>query len=399
MAERPLNILQITPYYAPAWAYGGSVRVAAELSVRLAARGHIVTVLTTDALDAERRAAPAEEMLDGVRVIRLPNVSNRLAWRRVFLPGGFAHAVAQHAAAADLAHLHEVRSLLNAAALPALLRAGVPYVVSPHGGLPAELGRTGYKHVFDALWGRRLLANACRLHALTAMERDQYTGRGLPAERVALLPNGIDLHAFDAPADVEAFKRRYDIPFGVPVVGFLGRLNAIKGLDVLIEAFNRVRAEHPDAVLVLVGPDDGARPALEVHAQRLGVAGAVRFTGMLAADGDKAAAYRAADVYALPSVYENLPTTVLEAMLNGVPCVVSERAGLADELAQAGVARVYGPQANDTALTGEILRLLADPAAARNLGERGRAYVQARFDWEAVIDRWEAVYRGCAAAR
>ncbi|HQA69803.1 MAG TPA: glycosyltransferase, partial [Aggregatilineales bacterium] len=114
-----MHILHITPYYAPAWAYGGSVRVAYELATRTAAQGHTVTVLTTDALDATRRAAPGMHTIDGVTVHRLPNLSNALAWRRVFLPRGFRRAAAQFVPAADVVHVHEARSLLNAAALPA----------------------------------------------------------------------------------------------------------------------------------------------------------------------------------------------------------------------------------------------------------------------------------------
>ncbi|HET9509357.1 MAG TPA: glycosyltransferase, partial [Gaiellaceae bacterium] len=69
-----MRILQVTPYFAPAWAYGGPPRVMFDYAVGLAARGHQVDVLTTDVLDAEHRATPAAEVMDGVRVRRLPNV-------------------------------------------------------------------------------------------------------------------------------------------------------------------------------------------------------------------------------------------------------------------------------------------------------------------------------------
>jgi glycosyltransferase involved in cell wall biosynthesis len=390
----PLRILHITPYYAPAWAYGGSPRVAYELATRLAARGHEVTVLTTDAHDAAHRAEAGVHTVDGVTVYRARNLSNGLAWRRVFLPAGFRRAARRLVPGADVVHVHEARSLLNTAALPAL--RGAPYVIMPHGGLPAGLGRTPLKRVYDALWGRRLLDGACRLHALTDMERDQYFALSVSPRRVVLIPNGIDAAAFDREADPAGFRARYDIPVDAPVIGYLGRLNEIKGLDGLVDAFARVLADHPSAVLLLAGPDDGARAALVAQIALLGISHAVRFTGMITGDAEKAAAYRAMDVYVLPSRYENMPVGLLEALLNGTPGVVSDRCGLASRLGAADVARVF-PYGDADALAGEINALLCDKVAADALAVRGRDYVTTHFDWEAVVDRWEAVYRACAA--
>ncbi len=390
-----MRILHITPYYSPAWAYGGSTRVAYELSTRLAARGHHVSVFTTDALDASRRAPVGEHVLDGVTVRRFRNLSNRLAWRRIFVPLGFPGAISQAVPRFDVIHLHEVRSLLHAWALPSLLRHQVPYIVTPHGGLPSGLGRAALKHLYDALYGCRLLERACRLHALTDMERQQFLDRGLPPGCIDLIPNGVDSAAFDVSVDVESFKRRYDIPLDSPVVGFVGRLNAIKGLDFLIDAFAFVLAARPESILLIAGPDDGARSVLEAQIARLGIGSSVRFTGMLSGDADKAAAYRASWVYVLPSRYENLPTTVLEALLNAVPCILTDRCGLAAQLAEAGVARVV-PYGDASTLAGQILTTLHDPAASRTQAERGRRYVTEHFDWESVVDRWLEVYHLCA---
>ncbi len=389
-----LRILHIIPYYDPAWAYGGSTRVVSDLTRHLAARGHAVTVLTTDALDAQHRAEIGCATIEGVQVIRCHNLSNRLAWNRIFVPVGLGRTVAQLLPQVDVAHLHEIRSLLNAAALPRLLRHHTPYIVTPHGGLPAELGRTAFKRLYDALIGRRLLDRVTFLHALTDMERQQAVDLGVPPEKVVVIPNGIDPGAFDVPADVPAFKRHFDIPAGQPVVGFVGRLNAIKGLDFLLDAFAALLARKPDAVLLLVGPDDGARAALEAQVARLGIGGSVRFTGMLTNPADKAAAYRAADVYVLPSRYENLPTTVLEALLLGTLCVVSDRCGLAAQLAEANVAQVMPFGAADR-LSDLLVQALDQPEAAHSRAARGRAYVIEHFSWEAVTDRWEAVYHHC----
>lgn len=394
MSKERLRILHVAPYYSPAWAYGGSVYVVAGLARRQAARGHTVTVVTTDALDARRRAPSGRHLMDGVTVYRFPNLSNALAWRRIFLPWGLGRGVASLLPAVDVVHIHEARSLLNALVLPALLRVGVPYVVTAHGSLPPELGRSAVKRLYDTLVGRRLLSHACRLHALTEMERDQYAALGLPLERITLIPNGIDPTAFDFEVDVAAFRQRYGIPEEASPIGFVGRLNRIKGLDFLMEAFAEVRHRRPDAVLLLVGPDDGVRPMLEAQAARLGLSAAVRFTGMVEGERAKAAAYRTGAVYVLPSRYETFPTTVLEALLNTVPCILTERCGLAAPLAEANAAQVV-PFGDVAALAAAILRLLDNPAEARAQAERGRRYVIEHFDWQTVIDRWIQTYREC----
>lgn len=392
-----MHILHIIPYYAPAWAYGGSLRNAYELATRTAARGHTVTVLTTDALDASMRAEPGTHTIDGVTVHRLPNVSNALAWRRIFLPRGFGRAAARLIPQADIVHLHEVRSLLNSAALPVLLRTGKPYIVTPQGGLPAELGRTAYKRVYDVLWGRRLLENATCLHAVTGMERQQFLEMGLPASRIVDVPNATDTAAFDVAADVQAFRHQHNIEPDRPVVGFLGRLNAIKGVDFLVSAFVEVQRVHPEAMLVLVGPDDGVRPALEAQIARAGIGESVRFVGMISGVAEKTAAYRAFDVYVLPSRYEILGITLLEALLNGTPSITTDRCGLATDLASAGAAHVV-PFGDVPALTTQILDLLEHPDRANVQARRGQAHIREHFNWDAIIARWLDVYRTCLDA-
>jgi glycosyltransferase involved in cell wall biosynthesis len=389
-----LRILHIVPYFKPAWAYGGPVRVVYELSKRLIERGHEVLVYTTDALDAHSRSEAGEQIIDGVRVRRFRNLSNRLAWNRLFIPLGFGGRLAQTMQRFDVIHLHEFRTLQNVYALPALHKAGRPYILMPHGGLPPELGRKGVKRIYDLLYGQRLLEGAARLHALTEMERQQYLALGLPDSRIIIIPNGIDVTAFDHGADASAFKRQYGVRDDQPVVGFLGRLNSIKGPEFLVEAFAQVLAHKPNAVLMLVGPDDGAQRELESQVDRLGIREAVRFTGYIGDNERKAAAYRAFDLYVLPSRYENQSTTVLESLLNATPSILTDRCGLTPQLVQSGVARAV-PFGDVEALAREIMDILENRDRARAQAEHGRRYVVEHFNWETLTDQWIEVYRAC----
>ena len=391
-----LHILHIVPYFNPAWAYGGPVRVAYELNRRLVERGHEVLVYTTDALDSTGRSPAGLQVVDGVEVRRFRNLSNQMAWNRLFVPMGFGRGLADLIRRFDVVHLHEFRTLQNVWALPSLRKHKLPYIVMPQGGLPPKLGRTAIKYLYDTFYGRPLLRGASRLHALTEMERRQYLGLGLPDARIIIIPNGIDVTAFDGEVDVVAWKQRHNIPEGKPIVLFLARLNRIKGPEFLVAAFAEALRQRPDVVLVLAGPDDGVQHEIEAQIDALGIRGAVRFVGYVSGEADKAAAYRAADVYVLPSRYEILGITLLESLLNEAPTIATDRCGLAPQLAHADVAEVV-PFGDVCALADRILTILRHPEPFKAQARRGRAFVIQHFNWETLTDRWVEVYRQCVA--
>jgi glycosyltransferase involved in cell wall biosynthesis len=373
------------------------VRAIYELTHRLAQRGHEVTVYTTDALDGAHRAESGVHDMEGVTVHRFPNWSNALAWNRLFFPRGFRRSVKQAVPRFDVVHLTEFRTMQNAVALPILRHHRLPYIIMPQGSLPPELERTAIKRAYDVLIGRSLLKQAALLHALNEMERDQYIALGLPPKKIWISPNGIDVSAFDLDGvDVAAFKRQHNIPEGLPVVGFLARLNRIKGPEFLIDAFAEVLGVLPDAILMLVGPDDGIKSEIEEQIRRLGIGDMVRFGGYIGDERVKAAAYRASDVYVLPSRYEIQGITLLEALLNRVPIITTDRCGLSSGLAAVGAAHVV-PFGDISALAEQILWVLNNLAEVRREAENRRSFVVTHFDWEVLADEWCDMYRACIA--
>lgn len=391
-----MRLLHVIPYFYPAWAYGGPCRAAWELARALTQKGHEVVVCATDALDAHHRARPEFEVVEDVEIHRVPNLSNRLAWSRLFLPLGFGAKLEAELNRADVVHLHEYRSFQNAVALPIIRRFDKPFILTAHGGLPRLVSRYALKQVYDALVGRRLIRQASRLHALNNMEREQFLELGGKPEQIAVASHGINVDDYRALplADAGTFRRKYNIPANAPLVLFLARLNKIKGVDFLVSAFAEVRRELPQAVLVLAGPDDGYLSDVKRQIDSLGLAASVRFTGYL--DGAaKIEAYQAADVYVLPSMYEILGLTLLEALAYGVNIITTDRCGLSDSIQQNDLGAVvkFG---DVTGLKDEIVRALKDPAEPRRAEQR-RNYVLANFSWEAIAERWVLVYQQCAA--
>lgn len=388
-----LHILFITPYYSPAWAYGGPVRVAYETARRLVKRGHKVTVATTDALDANSRAAAGVHVEHGVEIHRVKNASNQMAWRRLFIPGGFGSLAARLTPTADVVHIHEFRSLLNMLALPALKKHRTPFVISPHGSLPSDLGRTAFKRTFDYAVGQWLVNNATLFHAITNMEAQQYFQLEIRPEQIVGIPNGIEADSVEI-MDTVSFRQEHGISENQPVIGFIGRLNPIKGVDFLIDAFAEVLSYRPDAVLAIAGPDDGAQAQLETQVDRLGIREAVRFIGFINSDLQKNTFYQAVNTVVLPSRYEILGITLLESLLNRTPVVATSQCGLSSLLASTNIGNVV-PFGDPPLLADVLLHIIDNPEAHRAQAAAGREHVIEHFNWEAITDRWEAVYYAC----
>jgi glycosyltransferase involved in cell wall biosynthesis len=158
---------------------------------------------------------------------------------------------------------------------------------------------------------------------------------------------------------------------------FVGRLDAVKGGPLLLEAFAAARGIHPDATLDIVG-DGVERTRLEGRARDLGLDGAVTFHGYLSQEA-VARRMEAADMLVLPSFAEGVPVVLMEAMASRIPVIASRVAGVA-ELVEDGVSGFVVPPADLATLTDRLGALLADPALCARMGERGRAKVEAEFD-------------------
>jgi glycosyltransferase involved in cell wall biosynthesis len=206
-----------------------------------------------------------------------------------------------------------------------------------------------------------------------------------PRVPVDVVPNA-------APPELLLDDRR---PATDPLVATVARLHPDKGLDVLLDAFALLRAEHPAARLVVIGGSqpgwDGYGDELRAHADRAGAGGAVRFTGFVDRPADE---WAAAWAYVQPARdrSEILPLAILEALGSGVPVVATDVGGVADVVVDGATGLLVPPDDPD-ALARALHRLLADPDLARDLAAAGRARVRERHTVERMVDAVEATYR------
>ena len=379
-----MRILQVTPYFAPAWAYGGPPRVMTEYAIGLAALGHEVEVFTTDVFDGERRATPAVETLDGVRVRRFRNVSNSLAWStKKYLPYGLPVALAQAGGGYDVIHVTDTRTFLTASAFLASVGRGVPLVLSAHGSLPRSQGLRGaVKDVYDLALVRPMLRRASLLLAQTEHEAELYRELGGRSAAIRLLPLPLPRIDVDLEQVRGSFRARLGVGSDVRLLLFLGRINRLKGLDVLMDAVQPLLG--PKTRLVVVGRDDGQLSELQHRYVAAFADGRVLFAGPLYGE-DRFAAYADADVFCLtPRHWEETAVASLEAAACGTAVVLSEQAELPGiEAAGGGYVVRLDPVALRHAVLGVLER-------SHKMGERARRHVLARHDRTAVVGQLDA---------
>lgn len=287
----------------------------------------------------------------------------------------------------DVLHIHGLWNRVVWAAAHEARRAGVPYVLSPRGMLEdaAVAHHSWRKRAAYALFERRTIQGAARLHATS--DREAAGMRQFrPSASIVCIPNGVELPNAVPPAG----RGRPDAPSFL----FLGRLHPIKRLDLLVDAFIRVRAEHPDARLVIAGPDEaGLRPELTARAG--GAAASIQWLGQVTAE-QRDTLLAESSALVLCSNSESFGVSVLEAMAAGVPVVVSNTCGWND-VGEHGAGLVV-PQRAD-AIAEALSRLIQYPVEAGEMGRRGQALVARRFQWEAIAREFLSMYGEIARDR
>jgi glycosyltransferase involved in cell wall biosynthesis len=215
--------------------------------------------------------------------------------------------------------------------------------------------------------------------------------KGYPADKITVVPNGRDLSTFRPGVGRDVLRKELGLDRSVPVVGVVGRLEAQKGHAYLFEAWPSIIAEFPNARLLVVG-DGSLRTRLQTRAQELGVADSVIFAGFRA---DMPRVLDALDVLALPSLYEGMPLTAIEASAMGRPVVATAVDGTPEVIREARTGRLV-PPADPVALSRAIRSVLRDPLGAARMGRAGRDFVLDRFDLDRQVASTARVYREVA---
>ncbi len=271
----------------------------------------------------------------------------------------------------------------GAAAMAFGRRIGLPVVLSARGSdalvAPAR-GTT--RRMVEACVARATMLIAVSRRVAAALE-----ALGGAAARIAVIANGVDGRLFSPrPAERERIRAVAGCRPGEALVLSVGRLEPVKGHDLLLDAFARIARTGLRARLAIVG--EGSRaPALAGLAAERGIAGRVSFVGRIA-HASLPAWYSAADLFCLPSRSEGDPNALLEALSCGLPSVATD-VGSVSELVGGGDGRVVPPEDAEGLATG-----LAEALAARDRFDRARIRARAASrSWESVASRVDEVFR------
>ena len=391
-----MKILQVVPYFPPAYGFGGPVYGAYQISRELARRGHEVTVYTSDARSSTERLNIESPKLDqGVRVYYFRNISIKLVkWSKLFIMPDMFPKSREEIKLFDIIHLHEYRTFqFNPLVHYYARKYGVPYILQIHGSLPRIMGKLRLKQVYDIFFGRVLLKDASKVIALNKTEVRQLKGLGLPEEKIATMPNGIDVEDYKDLPPKGSFRSRFSVDEDKKIILYIGRIHKIKGLDLLVKAYAYLlgKLKLRDTLLVIVGPDDGFLGELSqlLHSLKMDY-DRVLFTGLLD-ERMKLEAYVDADVFVLPSRYEAFPYVILEAYACSKPVIASNVWSIPDIVLQGKTGLLF-QKGNAKELGEAIAYILTHSDEAREMGREGRRLVEERFSLKRLVDSLETLY-------
>lgn len=388
-----MHVVICTPYFAPAWGYGGPARLLYELSLNLAKVGTDVTILTSDASDSNARYSARETRDDGIRVVREPSLSQWLAYKqKKFIVPSYPSRLAALLEASDVAHLIGSRDFFVTMGAAVARRVRKPYVLAAYGCLPVS--KEGWKRlghpVYDALFTNRTVRNAGVCLAQTHHEREVYRTFGVRDERIRLTPLAADGRRFLNLPERGSFRRQLNLGSRQRIVLFVGRVHPLKGLDTLVSSFRLMHDEEPEARLVVVGKDDGYLQRLRTQVYELGLANEVIFPGPLYKE-DVLRAYVDADVFALtPSHFEETTLAGLEACFCGTQAVVTRQADI-PYLEDHGAGAVVRDDPEEIASA--LLEAISSDEIIAVRGRAARAMAYSRFDWKVLVPHYLEAYQ------
>jgi len=356
-----MKILCVTPYYYPAFQFGGPVVSVHGLNKALIRNGVEVSVYTTNAGLRDKVPVNREVEVDGVSVTYFElakgiGVPGFAGWYFSF---GITRALSRYIPDYDLVYINVLWSYPASAASYYSRRYQRPYVIASRGMLYSyTMGKKFWKKwPYYQLILKRDLSKASAVHYTTLDEVEQCHARLQLTNKALVVPNGINPDTFQFHRNTGKLKELYPLIEGKKVILFLGRVHWIKGIDVLVKAYGSVARHRNDVHLLIVGPDiDGYQKDVQSWLEQ-----------------EK-----------LPSYSENFGMVVVEAMACGLPVIISENVGICDDVRNSDSGIVIA--ADPGQLTQALSLLLDEPALGKEMGDNGQALVRGKYAWEGIAN-------------
>jgi glycosyltransferase involved in cell wall biosynthesis len=385
-----MRILQIIPSIS--LIYGGPSQMVLGLSAALAAKNIDVTIITTNSngdIGQLPLDVPLNQPLEqnGYQIIYF----RCSPWRRYKFSLSLLQWLNDHAHQFDLAHIHALFSPVTTLAATIARYHHLPYIIRPCGMLdPADLQKKKLlKQIYGTVLERHNLSGAAAIH-FTSQEEAKISARfgvdgpdRMPRPLDLVIPLGVTPGLFSQKLRASS----------VPTILFMSRIDPKKGLDLLLPALESIWESQIKFHFILAGsnPQDADyETGIKLKIQNSILAQCTTVTGFVSGDF-KRELLTNADLFVLPSYYENFGIAVAEAMAAGVPVVISDRVHISADIQQAEAGWV-GPL-EVGAIAHLIKSALLDPDERQRRGLNGREYANKHYNWEAIAQQTIDAYQ------
>ena len=391
-----MKILHVAHFFYPCLSAGGVVNASYQIASKQS-RDNEVKVISSDSCK-ERLKFPNgryDVNVNGIEVDYFKNLSNSFKLRTMLdTPLSAPFKIRKYIKSYDIVHIHEHRQTLAIIVSYFARRNNKPYIVQAHGSVLPFFQKEGLKNLFDKAFGFRILHNASCVFALTEVEKEQYLKMGVDEEKIEIVPLGTNLEEYENLPEYGKFKSKFHIDNDDKLILFIGRLHEIKGLDLLIEAFDDLVKNEDDGYadnikLAIVGPDDGYLSILEEKIRESSIEDNVIVAGPLYKE-EKQEALVDCDLFVMPSRYESFTTSGLEAMACSKPLVLTKNNHIHDWVdGNVGIAC----DDNKDSLRKAIEKLLFDEDLASVYGENGRKLIEEKYNWDIINEQILEIYK------
>ena len=390
-----MKILHVAHFFYPCLSAGGVVNASYQIASKQA-DGNDVKVYTSDSCKERLKFPNGRYDVDvgGIKVDYFKNLSNRFKLATMLdTPLSAPFRIRKDIKNHEVIHIHEHRQTLAIFVSHFAGKNNIPYVVQAHGSVLPFFQKEGLKNIFDKVFGFRILHNASCVFALTEVEKEQYLKMGVDENKIEIVPLGINLEEYENLPQKGSFRSRFNIAEDDKLILFVGRIHEIKGLDLLVDAFNDL-IDHNGEVsikLAIVGPDDGYLSKLEEKINEYSLKENVIITGPLYKE-EKQEALVDCDLFVMPSKYESFTTSGLEAMACGKPLVLTKNNHIHDWVdGNVGIAC----DDDKDSLRKAIETVLFDDDLSAVYGAKGKELIKAKYNWDIINTQILDIYKKC----
>ncbi|WP_304092718.1 glycosyltransferase [Methanobrevibacter ruminantium] len=397
-----MKILHVAHFFYPCLSAGGVVNASYQIASNQS-KDNDVKVISSDSCK-ERLKFPNGRYdvdVDGIKVDYFKNLSNGFKLKTMLdTPLAAPFKIRKDIKDYDIVHIHEHRQTLAIIASYFARKNNIPYIVQAHGSVLPFFQKEVLKNLFDKVFGFKILHNASCVFALTEVEKEQYLKMGVDEERIEIVPLGINLEEYENLPSFGKFRSKFNIAENDKLILFVGRIHEIKGLGLLIGAFNDLINQNYEKnsledtgghsiKLAIVGPDDGYLTELEDKIKEYSLEENVIITGPLYKE-EKQEALVDCDLFVMPSKYESFTTSGLEAMACSKPLVLTKNNHIHDWVdGNVGLAC----EDNKDSLREAIEKVLFDEELSQIFAENGRKLINEKYNWDIINDQILEIYR------